>query len=208
MSDYFIAAFDVATACGCADGSPGGGPPRLWTWYLDDAGDGRARRLAYLRRYLDAYFAETRVDEVVIEKPMGIAIIAAMMAKKIFRTSEDVLLTLRGAIGVVECCAAFAGVPAVRLIDIKDARGHLVGQRTFKDSDAKAATMRACQALRWAPEDDNQADAAAMWSLACGQQNPRLAAALGRAHLAAKEAPAPKRKALPPGAGPLFGGKL
>lgn len=206
MFDYFIAAFDVATACGCADGVPGQ-RPRLWTWDLSDAGEGRPRRLAYFRRYLDAYFSEQRVDEVIYELPMNIATIAGMFAKKIFVTNEKALGLLRGAIGVLECCAAYAGVPIVRGIDVKDARLHLVGQRSAA-GEGKGAAFRACTALGWEPQNEDESDAAALWSLACGQQNPRLAAALGRAHLAAKEAPAPKRKALPPGAGPLFGGKL
>lgn len=204
MARPFIAAFDFATACGCADGVAGSDRPRLWSWYLTDAGEGRPPRLAYFRRYLDAYFGEQKVDEVVFEKPMGIAVIASMMAKGIFRTSEDVLLMLRGGIGVLEASASLAGVPVVRGIDIKDARKHLVGQRTFPDGTAKVATIRAATALGWAPENDNEADAAAIWSLACGQANPRMAAAMGRAHLAAKEAPAPRRNKAAPGAGPLF----
>jgi len=173
----FIAAFDVATACGCADGVAGAGKPRFWTWYLSDAGEGRPRRLAYLRRFCDAYFAEQKVDEVVYELPMGIGTIARMMAAGKFKTSDEVLMTLRGAIGVLECCAAHAGVPIVRGIEIKDARKHLLGRATFKDGKAKEMTIRGCRSLGWEVENDNEADAGALWSLAVGQSNPLYAAA-------------------------------
>jgi hypothetical protein len=204
----YVAAFDLATSVGCADGSTDTSKPRLWTWALTDAGDGRARRLAFLRRFLDAYFAETKVDVVVYEKPLGIAIIAAMMAKGQYRTSEDVLSMLRGAIGVLEACAAYAGVPEIRSIDVKDARQHLVGQRTFRHDDAKAMTMRACQALGWEPANYDESDAAALWSLAVGQHNPRMAAATRAVHMAADadtfESPRSSRKRRPRNAG-LFG---
>lgn len=196
QADRLIAAFDVATATGCADGRPADGKPRFWTWDLSDAGDARPQRLALLRRFCDSYFEQQRnerrqVDEVVYELPLGIGTIARMMAARQFNTSEDVLLMLRGAIGVLEGCAAHAGVPIIRGMDIKDARKHLTGQRTFPSGDAKDATTRGCRALGWRVENDNEADACALWSLACGQANPRLAAALGRAHLAAKDSPAP-----------------
>ncbi len=201
-----ICALDLATSTGAADGLVGDQKPRLWTWCLSDAGEGRPERLAYLRRFVDSYIAECQPDQIVYEKPLGIAVIASMMAKRIYMTSEDTLAFLRGSVGVVESCAGFAGIP-VHGLDIKAARGHLVGQRTFKDGNAKDATMRACRALGWAPENNDESDAAALWSLACGQANPRLAAALGRAHMAAKDTPVVTRASRGAKALPLFGAK-
>jgi hypothetical protein len=194
---YFIAAFDVATACGCCDGLADGSPPRYWTWRLEDAGEGRPRRLSYLRRFCDAYFAQQQVDEVVYELPLSIGFIVQMMKQNRFVTSEDVLMMLRGSIGVLESCAAFAGVPIVRGVDIKDARKHLLGRRTFPEGEAKAMTIRGCNALGWAVENDNEADACAIWSLTVGQHNPRLAAATRAAYVADDGVPtarAPKAK--------------
>jgi hypothetical protein len=195
---YFIAAFDVATATGCCDGLADGSPPRFWTWHLSDAGEGRPRRLAYLRRFCDAYFAQQRVDEVIIELPLPIVVAARI------GSDDNTQLLLRGGFGVVEACAAFAGVPLVRAVDIKAARGHLLGRRTFPAGEAKKATMRGCRALGWAVEDDNQADAGALWSLAVGEHNPRMAAATRAAHMGADDVPnAPRstRKRRPRNAG-------
>lgn len=201
-----IAAFDIATATGCCDGEPGDSP-RLFTWYLSDGGDERHQRLAHFDKYLQAYFAEYKPAVVAYEKPLGIAVIGMMMAKKIYNTSEDTLLMLRGAIGVLEARASSAGVPVILPIDIKDARKHLCGQRTFpKGQDAKAATMRAAHALGWKPETNDEADSAAIWALVCAQQDPAKAAALTRAHLAAKDVTIGRRseRVVRDGAGPLF----
>lgn len=201
----FVAAFDLATATGVADGRVGDAAPRLWTWYLDDSGGERPARLAHLDKFLAAYFDKFKPDVVVYERPLGIAAIAGMMKNKIFITNEKTLGLLRGAIGVLEARACAAGVPQIIDVGIQEARKHLCGQARFPEGGAKAATIRACRALGWAPEDDNQADAAALWSLTCGRNNPRIAAALGRAYLAAKEDQTivrrPKKEK---GAGPLF----
>lgn len=201
-----ILALDLATTTGGADGAPGS-KPRLWTWVLSDGGDDRPSRLGYLQRFLTAYFAENPTDEMVYEKPLGIAMIANMFARKIFVTNEDTLGMLRGAIGVAEACAAVAGVPIIRSMDVQDARKHLLGQRRFgTKNEGKQLAFAACKSFGWAPANLDEADAAALWSLACGQHNPRLAAAMGRAHLTAKpEARASKHK---PGDGPLFRGKI
>lgn len=189
MARPFIAAFDLATATGCADGYPDQKAPRLWSWYLDDAGGERSARLAFLWRFCDAYFQQQRaqcggVDEVVYELPMNIATIAGAMARGQFRTSEETLGTLRGSIGVLEACAAHHGIKSIRGMDIKDARKHVTGHRTFpKGIDAKAMTMRAVAALGWAPENNNESDAAVLWALAAGQSNPLLAQATRAVHM-------------------------
>jgi hypothetical protein len=191
-----ILALDLATETGAADGLTTDQKPRLWSWYLADAGEGRPRRLAFLRRFVDSYLAEFKPDLVVFELPLNIATIASMMAKGIYVTKEDTLAFLRGSIGVVECCAGFAGVE-IRGVDIKTARKHLTGRATYPDGGAKDATMRACRALGWNAANHNESDAAALWSLAVGQSNPKMAAAV-RAAMGGEDAtgapPAVKRK--------------
>ena len=158
---------------------------------MDDAGEGRPRRLAYLRRFCDAYFAQTKVDEVVIELPLPLSAMASMArGGKGVVTKEATVLLLRGGIGVVESCAAFAGIPVVRGLDIKTARKHLLGRATFPAGEAKAATIRGCRALGWLVANDNEADAGALWSLAAGESNPLMAAATRAAHMAVDDVPA------------------
>lgn len=201
-----MTSFDIATLTGACHGEVGGARPRLWTWALSDAGDARPDRLAHLDRFLTAYFAEFKPEVVAYEKPLSIGVIAGRMKHGIYNINEDTLLMLRGAIGVLEARAAAAGVPKIIQVDIKDARGHLCGQRTFpKGQDAKAATMRACAALGWRPASNDESDAAAIWSLVCAQENPAMAN-LTRAHLAAKDMAIGRKseRVARQSAGPLF----
>lgn len=173
-SGPIIAAFDVATACGACDGRPGT-QPRVWTWHLGDAGASRAYKLAYFRRLVDAYLAEALPDRLVYEKPLNIRIALKLGA------SDDQVSLLRGAIGVLESCAANAGVPFIEGISVQDARQHLTGQRTFpkarkgQPSLAKQAVMQRAAMLGVACENDNESDAFAIWSMDCARANPRLA---------------------------------
>lgn len=95
-------------------------------------------------------------------------------------TSEEVMLLLRGAIGVLECEAARAEIPDIGSFNVQSARGHFVGARTFKRdasgrNTAKDAVIRQCAILGIEVHDDNAADAVCGWSYTCGLLNPRLA---------------------------------
>jgi hypothetical protein len=174
-----IAAFDVATNTGVCDGVAGG-IPRLWTWVLSDAGDGRPRRLAYLRAYLDSYFKENAVGRVFYEKPMPIAAQVNAKPGSGFGASEDQLAFLRGSLGVLEACAAMAGIHVIEGVSVQDARKHFCGQRTFArgadgKSQAKDAVLRMCAILKIPAANDHEADAAAIWSYGCAISNPRTA---------------------------------
>ena len=167
----FIAAFDVATATGCADGIAGG-RPRFWTWQLSDAGKGRPSRLAYLRRFADAYFAETKVDRVYYEGPLNIAVMMEIGA------SDETISLLRGAIGVLEAAAVIAGIPIIEPVPIGDARKLFCGVGRFAKGEAKTAVQARCQVLGHKVEDEHQADSLAVWYWASAHANPRAAALL------------------------------
>lgn len=195
-----ISAFDFATTVGVCDGRIGE-KPRHFTWFLEDAGEGRPLRLALFRQFCDAYFAEYRPDVVCYEKPLPIAIAVRIGA------AEDVVLMLRGGLGVLESCAAIAGVKRIESIGVQDARKHFTGQRTFKKGEAKAAVMRACSAMGYKVANADEADAVAIWSLACARENP-ASADLTRAHLEAKNVTIGRRSERNIGHGPLFSRKM
>jgi hypothetical protein len=169
----FIAAFDVATATGVCDGACGG-TPRVFTWYLDDAGKERARKLCYFRRLLDKYFAENHaIEAVYYEAPVNIR---AMM--RIGATDETIAL-LRGAVGVLESCAVHAGIQCVEPVPVQNARDALTGQRTFKrvngKSTAKDAIIGTAKTMGVKVENEHEADSFAVWWYACALHNPRIA---------------------------------
>ena len=168
----FIAAFDLATATGVCDGEVGRSP-RVWTWYLDDAGKGRAHKLCYLRRMLDKYFADAGPAAVYYEQPINIR---AMMS--IGATDETIAL-LRGTVGVLESCAVHAGIQTVEPVPVQNAREALTGQRTFSrkkgKSTAKDAIIKTATMLGVTVNTEQEADAFAVWNYACAMHNPRIA---------------------------------
>jgi len=172
----FVAAFDIATATGACDGVVGA-TPRVWTWYLDDAGKHRAHKLCYFRRLLDMYFAERSVDAVYYEQPVNLRVMMKIGA------TEDTIALLRGAIGVIESSAVHAGIQTVEPVNLHAAREALTGQRTFPRvkkgkrsvSTAKGVITKTAELMGVNVATDHEADAYAVWWYACAIQNPHLA---------------------------------
>ena len=163
-----IAGFDIATSCGCADGAPGG-KPRVWTWKLSDYGKARTDKLSALMRYCERYFASYRVDALFYER--GLSLAAAME----IGMSDDTMALLRGAIGVVEACAARAGVPRIEAVGVQEARRHLLGSGRIPKGQGKQLVRERCRVLGWHTANEDESDACAIWSLGCGLMNPMAA---------------------------------
>ena len=162
-----IAAFDIATQTGCADGRAGG-KPRVWHWSMKDAGT-RPAKLARLRYYCDRYFSETKVDALFYERGLGIA--AAME----IGMSDDTMALLRGAIGVVESCAAHAKVPLIEAVGVQDARRALLGPGRIPRGEGKRLVRERCRILGWNPANDDEGDALCLWNFGCGRLSPMSA---------------------------------
>lgn len=166
-----ICAFDLATATGVCDGDITAAP-RLFTWWLSDAGASMGARWHMLHDTLDRYFAKEPCDGVVYELPLNIAIMSGIGAQ------EATVQFLRGAIGVlVERC--HANNKKVEGLDVQDARQSILGWRTNNEKKSgiktKARVMRDVK-LHGVPfENDNEADAAVLWLYACARCNPQKA---------------------------------
>lgn len=169
-----IAVFDVATSVGVCVGKPGDKKPFVATWDMRAAGASRPRRLLYFSNACDELFGRVHIDAVRYEAPLALR---TMMK---IGTAEGVMLLLRGAIGVLEACAARAEIDDVDSFDVKDARQHFIGQRTVPKtndgkSGAKPAVMKMCRMMGIEVKNDNEGDAVAGWSYCCALKNPRLA---------------------------------
>jgi len=99
-----------------------------------------------------------------------------------------VAFALIGGAIIVETVAHLRGAPRIQLANVQDVRRHFTGQRTFSKAidpstgkklssrdAAKAATIAMCRLQGWEVENDDAADAAALWSWGCASLNPRLA---------------------------------
>ena len=163
-----IVGLDIATSCGGADGEPGQ-IPRLWTWNLREAGEGRPARLAMLAAYWSRYLDENKPSAVFYEAGMTLRV-----ALKV-GTTDEVFAMLRGAIGIVEACAYRARVPVIRSIEVQKARRHFIGGGFIPRNEGKNAVWKRCKMLKWPATNLDESDAAAIWALGCALSNPRTA---------------------------------
>jgi hypothetical protein len=169
-----VACFDVATSVGVCVGHAGAREPFVTTWNLRAAGTSRPRRLFYFSNLCDELFKRSAIDIVRFEAPMPLAVMAKI------GTSEETMLLLRGAIGVLEASAARANVEDIGSFSVQDARQHFLGRRTFPKgkngkSAAKDMVLIMCDTLGIKVENDNESDAVCGWHYCCALINPRTA---------------------------------
>lgn len=163
-------AFDLATATGVCD-CPSGPVPRVFSWHLSDAGEGRPARLLALRRALVSYLQSQPCDRVYFEAPMPIAIMSRIGAQ------DATVAFLRGAVGVLEMTCAEFGKP-VEAVNVQTARKLVLGWAANKSSQkTKARVIAEVTRLGVKPQTSDEADAAVIWYYAAARMNPRLAAA-------------------------------
>jgi Holliday junction resolvasome RuvABC endonuclease subunit len=151
-----IAALDLATKTGVAVG-PLEGSPTLWTLDLKSKGEAKfhATRLMQIQGLAHRLIAEHGVRFIAIEKPFV----------AVHNNWETTLLTI-GLTANVLSWAARKDIP-VEIIPAQTVAKHFTGSGKMKRDEKKAAILAECRARGWAPHDDNQADAAALWDLAC-----------------------------------------
>lgn len=160
-----VVGMDIATSTGVAYGCPSG-TPMLMTWNLREGGKTRPQRLGYLGDKCFDFFTNLRPDMLFYEQGLSLAAAAKI------GTSEETFALLRGGIGVVEAVAAKAKIPIIRAVDVKEARRHLLGPGRIPKGEGKNLVFDRCRALRWMVANDDESDAAAIWSLGCGEANP------------------------------------
>jgi hypothetical protein len=163
-----IAAFDLASVTGVCVGCPGG-QPLIETLDLRIAGTARPLRLLMLSRCLQTFFSKQRIDRLAYEAPIGIAVAIKM------GVTEESLLFMRGAIGVLECEAARAGITEIGSFEAPDAREHISGRRWYKKETVKEEITAIVQSLGYAVKNHNEADAVVGWSYTCAQADPATA---------------------------------
>lgn len=165
-----IAAFDLATVTGVCVGRAGIKNPTLATWDFREFNPRPARFYEFFVRahnlFAMAHKAGAPVTQVRYEAPMTLGAMNKVGA------SEATVGLLRGIVGVLEACAWRAGIRDITSISVHAARNHLIGTNR---KGGKAEVIRWCRMLGYPVEDDNQADAVALWSRASALANPRIA---------------------------------
>jgi Holliday junction resolvasome RuvABC endonuclease subunit len=156
-----VAAFDVASVTGVAVGDPRGNRPLCWSV---DLGKGRSDDARFSQALLLAHrvIEEHKPDLVAVEAPIG-------------GSTHSMFL-----IGMAACIRGVATNRGIKVVTYQanSVRKHFLGKalttRHFPGLSAakakgqiKAAVIARCKLLGWDVPDDNAADAAALFSLAC-----------------------------------------
>ena len=154
-----VLALDIATTTGAAFGRPGDAPK---TWSKKFVQHTKGARLAHALKWTTQVLERAQPDFVAIEAPIK------------GPQRNEVLI---GLAAVCQAAVIAADIPC-QVFTVQDVRKHFLGKHlTTKDfpglkSDKakraiKDAVIARCRSLGWGVADDNCADAAALWDLAC-----------------------------------------
>ena len=149
-----ILALDLATATGVAVGDTSDRP---WchTERLSDAGASHGARFRACMLATKKLVRQHEPDVIALEQ----AVATVMQGSP---TRLHVALGLRAS---VLAMADYFGL-RVEEYAVSTVRKHFIGHGKMKGKDAKAAVIARCNKLGWIVENDNEADAAAVWDYA------------------------------------------
>lgn len=160
-----VAGLDMATMSGVAVG-PIGGQPNLYSFDLG-AGKSHDERFACALRLAKRLISDEGVTHIGIEAPV--------------KAKHDKKATNQLLMGVVACVRGWAcvkGVP-VEVFEVGTIDKHFLGARMKGRPERKRANISRCKLLGWAPQTDDEADAAAVWDVMCSRLSPAYAANSG-----------------------------
>jgi Holliday junction resolvasome RuvABC endonuclease subunit len=173
-----LIAIDASTvATGFVFGGPGDGAPRGGVWRLPGADEVVFdRTLSLAGESLQGLAQLVEAKHVAIEAPLHV------IDRFHSAASASALIQLTGALRA----AAHRAGCKVHLFAVSHARKHFIGTSHLNGDEAKAAVMARCKQLGWAFQDNNQADACAVWALAMACIYPKWAPQTGPLFAAAK----------------------
>lgn len=149
-----ILAFDLATNTGVAFGPAGAKVPELRSYKLAPGATQGAR-------FLEAFIMTRRLI-----KESGCQVI--VVEKALAAGGGGAAARVELAMGIRACvlAAAYHEQIPVKEYAVTTIRKHFIGKGNTPRAEAKRATIKRCQMLGWDPQNDNEADAAALWDYA------------------------------------------
>ena len=169
MNNPLILALDVATRTGWCLGRPGDAPTcgsiRFGQFY-SESHEVFGAALKWFSEFLRE--SPVRPDTLIVE-----AMLPPTAMKN--HTSRAVRDRLGGLHGVLLGVAQLRGIGEIASASVGDVRAHFIGDRNCKREQAKREVMLQCEAQGWLVQDNNAADACALWSYACALVDPKLA---------------------------------
>ena len=163
--DQTILALDLATRFGWAEG-PLGGTPRHGSERFAPAGADRAAVLAGAVRHFQRRFMAFKPAVVIFEAPLPPSF---MRGHTNFNTSR----TLLALPGIIEALCCINGISRCWEAKVSDIRHFFIGGNP-RGEEGKKQTIAKLVGMGFAPQDDNAADALALWHYACAQLRERV----------------------------------
>lgn len=157
-----LAADPSCTRFGLALGGPENGKPRAWTVRLPGADD----------HVLDRTLGNAADTVSLLCRTSGVKIVAIEAPIVIADRSAHTMVALMQLSGAVRAAAHRAGCK-VMMVASSTVRKHFVGHG--RPENPKQAVMDRCRLLGWEFQDDNSADAAAVWCHAMSITYPKWA---------------------------------
>ena len=161
-----VLALDLATVTGWALGRPGDDKPRSGTVRFASKGASQDAIAAGALRWLIAFTKDNPFDQLVIEQEVR--------KKESWKSSTDADDITRGLIFLARAVAFERGVYRPTFAPVNTVRKFFLGDGSLERDIAKSRTVERCRLLGWAPEDDNAADALAIWAWRCAMIDPTV----------------------------------
>lgn len=161
-----ILALDLATVTGCAEWSPSEDAPRFYSVRFASPGDAHPETFARARRWID--------DRLCVGDVAALYIESTNLGALIGQTNAD---TIERLVGLNAVISSACGVWRVkyRRVDVHTARAAFLGKGRLKREEAKPRAMEMARAVGWAPNNLDEADAAAVLYVALTKEAPNAA---------------------------------
>ena len=165
-----VLALDAATVTGFCHGPVGGTPAFGSIRFGGRSADGLSDRVFFM--------ALCMVEELIERVKPDVIFIESLLPPDSMkgRTSRATRDRLAGLHGVIKAVAHKHGVGEVAEAGTANIRHHFIDERGLQRQAAKSAVIRKCKALGWdVGDDEDAADAVALWSFACSMLDPQQA---------------------------------
>jgi crossover junction endodeoxyribonuclease RuvC len=167
-----VLALDLATETGWALGKPGDNYPRSGTTRFAAKGASHGAIGNGAAQWFDAFTAQHEFDQAVIEQEVR---------KPQYKSSHDSNDITRGLIWqfrVMLFARRIYEPHRLTFAPVNTVRKFFLGDGHIPSAQAKHRTVQRCEALGWAPADDNAADALAIWAWRCSIIDPTFGTTL------------------------------
>ena len=167
-----VLALDLATTSGWALGRVGSREPACGSTRFGSKGASQQMIFMHCMEWITEFLKDRHPDLIAIEDALPIQAIARSRGGWSRAMARAPNSLLAGLDAIVQAVAGKAGIYKINKHQVALVRSHFIGSNTHPRDEAKFYTERKCRSLGWMPNDDNAADALALWDFQCSLIDP------------------------------------